>query len=241
MTKIASSGPRPALPSGHQGKPRAPLPGNAWPRLRQRLGLQWRLKLGLLLGFAAAFFPAYLLILKHPVLPVAVMPLTAVDRAVGFAPGALLLYVSLWLYVPLAPGLLAERRQIVLHYRVMAGLALVGLGIFLFRPTAVPPPEVDWTAWPAFAFLKSADGTGNACPSLHAAFAVFSACWIQRLARGLGARGGISLLNAAWCGGILYSTLATKQHVALDVLAGAGLGAAAVLVHFRMARRATAS
>jgi len=32
-------------------------------------------------------------------------------------------------------------------------------------------------------------------------------------------------LNWAWCAGILYSTVATRQHVVLDVLAGAVLGA----------------
>jgi len=32
------------------------------------------------------------------------------------------------------------------------------------------------------------------------------------------------LLNVAWCLGIVYSTLATKQHVLLDVIPGALLG-----------------
>ena len=31
-------------------------------------------------------------------------------------------------------------------------------------------------------------------------------------------------LNALWCVGILYATLAIRQHVALDMLAGSALG-----------------
>jgi len=34
------------------------------------------------------------------------------------------------------------------------------------------------------------------------------------------------LINACWCVGICYSTLATKQHLLIDVLAGAALGLA---------------
>jgi membrane-associated phospholipid phosphatase len=33
------------------------------------------------------------------------------------------------------------------------------------------------------------------------------------------------LANLAWCLGIAWSTLAIRQHVALDVIAGAALGA----------------
>jgi membrane-associated phospholipid phosphatase len=34
---------------------------------------------------------------------------------------------------------------------------------------------------------------------------------------------GLHLLSALWCAGIIYSTIATRQHVALDVLAGVAL------------------
>ena len=36
----------------------------------------------------------------------------------------------------------------------------------------------------------------------------------------------LALINACWCVGICYSTLATKQHLLIDVLAGAALGLA---------------
>jgi membrane-associated phospholipid phosphatase len=89
----------------------------------------------------------------------------------------------------------------------------------------VPVPAIDWSRHPSMAFLKSADAAGNACPSLHVAFAVFSACWFGRLLRQLGAGRIARIGNVLWCAGILYSTVATRQHVFLDVVAGAALGA----------------
>ena len=116
-------------------------------------------------------------------------------------------------------------------------LGAAGLGIFLFWPTAVPPLAVDWSQHPAFAFLQSVDASGNACPSLHVAFAVFSAVWFARLLPQLGAGRFVRVLNWLWCLGIVYSTMATRQHVFLDVLAGAGLGAITAGVHLRWLRR----
>jgi membrane-associated phospholipid phosphatase len=110
-------------------------------------------------------------------------------------------------------------------------LAAVGFGIFLFWPTAVPAPDIDWTRYPYIAFLKSVDAAGNACPSLHVAYAVLTAIWLDRLLRGLQTPRLIHLLNWAWCLVIAYSTLATKQHVALDLAAGTLLGAAMAAIH----------
>jgi membrane-associated phospholipid phosphatase len=103
----------------------------------------------------------------------------------------------------------------------LGGLGLVGLVIFLFWPTAIPRPDSA-----AYRPLIAIDKPGNACPSLHAAFAVFSAICIDRLARHLGDRGLVRSLSWLWCLGILYATLATKQHVAVDLVAGSALGAA---------------
>ena len=49
--------------------------------------------------FIAVFFGAYFYVLKHPAYPVSVMPVTWLDGLIGFAPAALPLYASLWVYV----------------------------------------------------------------------------------------------------------------------------------------------
>ena len=128
-------------------------------------------------------------------------------------------YLSLYLYIPLAPWVLDNKRDLNACCLAVSGLCLVGLVIFLFWPTAIPRPDSA-----AYRPLIAIDGPGNACPSLHAAFAVFSAICIDRTARHLGDRGLARSLSWLWCLGILYATLATKQHVAVDVVAGTVLG-----------------
>ena len=179
------------------------------------------------------FFTAYFCVLRHPLFPVTNMPITEIDRLIGFRPEALPLYLSLWFYVSLVPALLVERRELVSYALTAAGISVIGLGIFLLWPTMVNWSDADWSQYPAFAFLQSVDASGNVCPSLHVAFAVFTAIWLDRLLRQIGARCGVRTFNWLWCLGILYSTIAIRQHVILDVLAGAGLGAAAAVVHRR--------
>ncbi len=198
-----------------------------------RVLMWWPAKMiGTTLGMTV-FFVVYFWLLRHPLYPLTTVPLTAVDRLIGFWPEALPLYLSLWIYVSLAPALVIDRRELMSYGVATAGLSIVGLGIFLFWPTAVPRPEVDWSQHPAFAFLKSVDASGNACPSLHVAFAVFTAIWFERLLRQMGAGRFVRVLNWLWCLGILYSTIAIRQHVSLDVLAGAVLGATVAAVHLR--------
>jgi membrane-associated phospholipid phosphatase len=180
-------------------------------------------------AFMAGFFALYFLLLKFPVFPVTVMPLTMIDRLIGFQPGAWWLYVSLWLYTSLPPALLDDKRELISYGFTAAGLAFAGLAIFFFYPTAVPQSGIDWTLYPTVASLKQADTAGNACPSLHVAFAVFSAIVLDRLLRRMKAGFSLRIFNGCWCVGILYSTLAIRQHVALDVLAGAVLGAVAAI------------
>ncbi len=202
------------------------------PRVRK----WWPVKMAGTIGGMMLFFPAYFWVLRHPVFPVTVMPLTAVDGWIGFWPGALPLYLSLWFYVSLAPALVIERRELVSFGIAWVVLSAVGLGIFLLWPTIVPTPALDWAQSPAFASLKSVDAAGNACPSLHVAFAVFSARWFSRLLRQMGAGRVARTLNWLWCLGILYSTMATRQHVWLDVVAGATLGALVAAGHLRWLR-----
>jgi len=180
--------------------------------------------------FMVLFFIAYLHLLHDPVFAVTIMPLTPVDHWIGFEPGALFAYVTLWVYVSLPPALMPDRRTLVGYGVAVGALCVVGLLAFLFWPTAVPTPRVDWGSYPGFSMLKGVDGTGNACPSLHVATAVFSAIWLQRLLRDIRSPQALLLFNAFWCAAIVYSTMATKQHVFIDVLAGTALGVVAALL-----------
>jgi membrane-associated phospholipid phosphatase len=191
--------------------------------------------------FIAVFFAAYFYVLKNPAYPVTVMPLTLLDRLIGFQPMALPLYVSLWVYVSLPPAFLANRRELYAYALAMAGTCLTGLIIFYFWPTTVPAANIDWTLYPGVDFLKNMDASGNACPSLHVATAAFSGLWMHHLLRRFGAPLWVRLFNALWCIGIVYSTVATRQHVAVDMWAGLALGAFAGWWALRHTQRAGAS
>jgi membrane-associated phospholipid phosphatase len=161
-----------------------------------------------------------------------VMPATPLDEWLGLTPAAsqaLLLahmgvYASLWLYVSLVPALLRSRSELVFYLLGVLALSGAGLAIFSLWPTQVPRYLVDWSGHPALAFMKGVDAGGNACPSLHVAFALYSAVWLARVLREVAAPRGMFWFNWGWCAAIVYSTLSTRQHVLLDVLAGALLG-----------------
>ena len=174
--------------------------------------------------FIAVFFVAYFYLLKRPAYQPTVMPITWLDRLIPFQPATLPLYFSLWVYVSMPPALLATRRELSRFALAMAATCIAGLIVFYFWPTVVPPAGIDWTQYPEVRFLKELDASGNAFPSLHVATAVFSGIWLHHLLRGFGAPLGILIFNTIWCVGIVYSTLATRQHVAVDVISGLLLG-----------------
>ncbi|MHB8914495.1 MAG: phosphatase PAP2 family protein [Thiobacillus sp.] len=186
--------------------------------------------------FIAVFFGAYFYLLKHPAYPITIVPTIWLDRVISFEPRALLLYLSLWVYVSLPPALLATRRELYRYAAAMAVTCLIGLLVFYFWPTAVPVADIDWARYPDVHFLKNIDAAGNAFPSLHVATAVFSGFWLHYLLRRFGAPRWMMALNALWGAGIVYSTIATRQHVAVDILAGLALGGVAVYLSSRQAR-----
>ncbi len=183
--------------------------------------------------FISLFFGAYFYLLKEPAYPTTVMPITLLDHLIGFQPLALPMYLTLWVYVSLPPALLATRRELYGYGVAMAGTCLAGLIVFYFWPTAVPAANIDWAQYPDVKFLKSMDASGNACPSLHVATAVFSGIWLHHLLRRYGGPLWILLFNWMWCIGIVYSALAIRQHVAVDVLAGLVLGVLAAYLSLR--------
>ena len=177
--------------------------------------------------FISVFFFAYFHVLRHPAYTTTVMPVIWLDRLISFEPLALPAYLSLWLYVSLLPAFFATRPELYRYGLAMTLMCVFGLSIFYFWPTAAPAPDIDWTQYPEMDFLKSIDASGNALPSLHVATAVFSGVWFHHLLRRFGGPLWILMLNWTWCIAIIYSTLAVRQHVTVDVAAGLVLGGVA--------------
>ena len=201
----------------------------AWRRMRHHLLLK---TVGITV-FMWAFFAAYFEVLRSPPSEPVTMPLTAIDHAVGFWAPALWPYLTLWFYVTLPPGLLTDRRDLVIFGLWIGSVCVIGLACFHLWPTAVPPQAIDMARHPEYALLQGVDAPGNAFPSLHVATATFTAIWLHRLLDGMPAPAWLRVANVAWFAAIAWSTLATKQHVFMDLLAGLVLGAAIGLLSIR--------
>ena len=174
--------------------------------------------------FISVFFLIYFHVLRHPAYAPTVIPVIWLDRLISFEPRALPLYLSLWLYVGGVPAFFATRTELYRYGLAMALMCAAGLSIFYVWPTGIPAPDIDWTQYPDMGFLKNLDASGNACPSLHVATAFVSAVWFHHLLRRFGGPLWIFMLSWSWCIGIIYSTLAIRQHVVIDVGAGLLLG-----------------
>lgn len=199
--------------------------------------VDWMLKMNTTVALMTLFFVVYFWLLNHAFFPVTVVPRIGIDRWIGFFPGAWPLYVSLWVYVPLAPTLLVSRREMLAYALAAAVLSVGGFICFLFWPTKLGASAIDWAQHPSLSYLKAVDASGNACPSLHVGFAVFTAYWLHGLLRRVGAPLWALAGDWVWCAGIVYSTIAIRQHVALDALAGAVLGLSVALAHHGLLAR----
>lgn len=205
-----------------------------WTRqFARRIVYLWPLKAVGTSAFMGLFFWGYFGVLHNPLYPASVMPLTPVDGWIPFSPLAFPAYVSLWVYASLPPALLRDFRQLALFGVWIAAMCLFCLGIFWLLPTMVPAAAIDWSLYPEMAVIKNVDPGGNACPSLHVAAAVFTAFWLDRIFAAIGAPAWLRGLNVAQCLAILWSTVATRQHVVLDVVAGLIVGLAFALPALR--------
>jgi membrane-associated phospholipid phosphatase len=135
------------------------------------------------------------------------------------APEWMFVYGSLYVFVIVLPLLVV--RQPDLLRRAMQGYLLVMLVAytgFLLYPTAAPRPvslRVDgFSSW-VLAIAYAVDPPYGCFPSLHVAYAFVSAFACGRV------HGGVGIVAVLWAGLIGVSTLFTKQHYLVDVIAGA--------------------
>ena len=205
-------------------------------RIAARLIRYWPLKAFGTTLFMALFFWAYFQVLNQPYGTPWVMPRIGLDDWIAFTPYSFPVYVSLWVYVSLPPALMGNLRALILYGLWVGLMCSFCLGLFWYFPTQTPAVDVDWSNYPTLAMIKGVDAAGNACPSLHVASAVFSACWLGRILWQLNAPTSLTWLSWLHCLAIAWSTMASLQHVALDVLSGALVGlvfAAVSLRHIR--------
>ena len=203
------------------------VPDTARGGLCRRLGSQaWR-KAAVLAGLTVGICAPYFTLQTLGVFPKRDIPETALDRVIAFAPEWTPVYLSVCLLVPLSVLSATRRDELSAFARGLTALCVTCFAGFLFFPAAGPRPgpEVIAGLSGSYPWLISIDGAKNAFPSLHAALTVFCLGFALDVLRAGPTGRGIALF---WGGAILFSTLATKQHFALDIAVGGAVGAVAL-------------
>jgi membrane-associated phospholipid phosphatase len=181
------------------------------------------LKLTLLVTLSSAFCVFYFGLQSIVMFPVRHPPEIFLDRIVRFDPRWIWVYQSIYLLMPALPWLATQRAQLVCYTRGFVFLSGVCFAVFLFMPTAGPRPPDMVEHW-GYQLLVSYDGEVNVFPSLHIALTVFTLLFgYELMHERLGPRGRrfFVLVAVGWTAMISFATLATKQHWAVDLPAGA--------------------
>ena len=159
------------------------------------------------------------------------VPEIALDRAFGVQPEWVFVYGSLYLFVIFLP--LVVVRQPDLFRQAMKAFLMVMLvsyaGFWVYPTLAPRPAEVfgdGFAAW-SLRLTYSIDPPHGCFPSLHVAYSFVSALTCSRVHRGVG------IAALAWAALIGVSTLYTKQHYAVDVIAGTFLAYVAYWLFLR--------
>ncbi len=158
-------------------------------------------------------------------------PSVFLDTLIPVEPAWMLVYGSLYVFVVLLPFLVVRQRDLgrraLLAYLTVVIVSYAG---FLLYPVAGPRPAqvpgegfLPWTLRLAYAL----DIPYGCFPSLHVAYSFVSALACYRVHRRVG------IAAACWASLIGVSTLFTKQHYAVDVLAGALLAWLAYICFLR--------
>lgn len=200
--------------------------------LRCRMKTRLRLKLALTAFLILWISPWYYLLQYYVFFPITQMTPSRLDLMIGFAPETVWIYLSLYLLMPIGPLITVNVRHLCRYALGMVAMSLFSSIIFLLWPTACQRPPTGQTG-ALYQLLVTIDRPLNSFPSLHTAFAVFSAlCWEAFVGPALESR----LWRAgiwAWTLAILYSTISTRQHVALDIAGGSVLAVVSYLFAFR--------
>ena len=188
-----------------------------WGMVRRSLARPYRVPVSMVLLFALV--PFYVLTPQFLPPTIRHVPELALDRALPLIPSWAIVYGALYLFLILLPLFVVREDELI--RRTVHAYLLVWITAYLFffvvYPTAAPRPNgvsgEGFAVWGLRA-LYSSDPPYNCFPSLHVAHSFVSALACSRVHRRLGI---IATIAAAF---VAVSTLFTKQHYVLDVVAG---------------------
>lgn len=202
-----------------------------WGLVTQSLARPYRVRTSMVL--LVALVPCYILIPELFPPRTRYVPELALDRELPLIASWAIVYGALYLFLILLPVFVAREEELI--RRTVHAYLLIWITsyvfFFLVFPTAAPRPArvigEGFAVWGLRA-LYSSDPPYNCFPSLHVAHSFVSAAACGRVHRRLGI---IATICATLVG---LSTVFTKQHYVLDVVAG---GFLAWVAYFMFLRR----
>ncbi len=191
--------------------------------LGRRFIALWRVKLAVTAIVSLFFWSGYLFLSRHAFVAVHTCHAAWLDTWAGFRPRPWSwIYESIFLLTGVVPWLIVSRDELRRYVTGFGLLAAASFVVFALYPVASPRPSGVETT-PFLFFITRVDGPLNAFPSLHAGCLIYNLALVRRLfSRRLHPLVAAALL--VWAALILFGTLATKQHYAVDLLAGGLLG-----------------
>ena len=162
------------------------------------------------------------------------VPAIALDASIPLVPAWSLVYGALYAFLIALPVFIVREEEL-LRRTVRAYLAvwITAYACFLAYPTVAPRPDVitqqGFGAW-GLGLLYGMDPPYNCFPSLHVAHSFVSALTCVRIHRRVGT---VAIVFAAL---VSLSTVFTKQHYVLDVIAGVLMAVASHAIFVRPTR-----
>src|SRR5215813_5793423 len=147
--------------------------------------------------------------------PILLTP-SAIDEKISFLDWTVWVYNSQFFFLIINIYLMRKAQNFSRTFYAMALVSLFSFCIFAIFPTTLPREFVTGTGLTAKAFqwLYTIDSSSNCFPSLHVALAWISAIGVLNERKIFGA------LVCLWAVMITLSTMTTKQHYFIDVIAG---------------------
>lgn len=158
------------------------------------------------------------------------LPVLWIDHAVPFIPATVWIYNSEWIFLPAAFLRCRDMVRLNQYFYSYLALQISCMAIFMVWPTTYPrelhpliPAAMSGWTYDAFTNLRQMDTACNCCPSLHVA-----GLYLSIMIHVDGPKRDF-LFFLIWGIFIAISTLTTKQHYFIDVIAALGI---AVLLHW---------
>lgn len=182
--------------------------------------------------FLSAIF-TYMPANHWPILEPRELPMSWLDQWVPFLPNTVWIYMSEWLLFGVLYYFARDLRNLNRYLYAFLTLQTLSVAIFWIWPTTYPrhlfplPDDLNALTYYSFSNLRAIDSPNSCCPSLHVSSVYLSSfLYIDERRR-------IFPFALLWATLVAASTLTTKQHYIIDLVAGLMMAVICYWIFFR--------